>query len=393
MRRGLPAAGVVLVLGPLVLLVLLVAPGDAPTRPARPGDSGRGGAGAGVAAASAASLVTVAPVISAVARDLLERAATAPSRLTYHGVQFVSAWTTGITTSRVLDIAHRAGGRTTLRADGTAESPAAAVTMTSSGSPSVLSLGAVGLLTMHFSLDVVGTAQVAGRTADVVAAKRPGSAGAGQPDAARFWVDRDTGLMLRREVYDDRGRTTRAGAFISLVVRDPSDSSTDPTDNADVPTDGAASVEQPWTASYDTAALTRMRQQGWTCPLTLPGPLTLVDARRSAAGIVHLSYSDGLAVVSVFEQRGDLDERGLADHRRTTIAEHRVWEQDGVPMRMVWTSGSTVFTVVADAPQRTVDQVVAALPHAPAPGGSVGGAVARVGRGLDRVASWFDPFG
>ena len=57
---------------------------------------------------------------------------------------------------------------------------------------------------------------------------------------------------------------------------------------------------------------------------------------------------------------------------------------------MVWTSGQTVYTVVADAPERTVDQVVAALPHQPAADGDTLG---RLGRGLDRVASWFNPFG
>jgi hypothetical protein len=36
-----------------------------------------------------------------------------------------------------------------------------------------------------------------------------------------------------------------------------------------------------------------------------------------------------------------------------------------------------------------VDDVVAALPHRGAADGTLG----RLGRGLDRVASWFNPFG
>jgi hypothetical protein len=48
-----------------------------------------------------------------------------------------------------------------------------------------------------------------------------------------------------------------------------------------------------------------------------------------------------------------------------------------------------VFTVVADATPRTVEDVVVALPHAP----NDRGALRRLGRGLDRVASWFNPFG
>ena len=38
----------------------------------------------------------------------------------------------------------------------------------------------------------------------------------------------------------------------------------------------------------------------------------------------------------------------------------------------------------------TAGQVVAALPHQPAADGDTLG---RLGRGLDRVASWFNPFG
>ena len=379
MRRGVPAAGVVLVLGPLVLLAFLIAPHDGPVR--RSGDT----AEPATLARSRGAAAAATPVVSAAARTLLERAAAAPRATSYTGVQFVSAWSPGSTTSHVLDVAHRAGGGTTLRADGTAGSPAAAVTVQSSGSPSVLSLSAVELLGEHYSLAVTGTAQVAGRLTDVVEVTRPGAL-ATAPPAARFWVDRVSGLMLRREIYDENGMTVRAGSFVSVALQESASS-----DSPDTPADGA--VETAWTASYDTAALVRMRQQGWYCPTSLPGALTLVDARRSTSGIVHLSYSDGLSVVSVFEQRGDLDERGMSGHRRTTIAGHAVYQQDSVPTRLVWTSGSRVFTVVADAPQRTVDLVVAALPHEPVDGDSFGGAAARVGRGLDRVASWFDPFG
>ena len=59
-----------------------------------------------------------------------------------------------------------------------------------------------------------------------------------------------------------------------------------------------------------------------------------------------------------------------------------------VPRRVVWSAGGTVYTVVADAPERTVDAVVAALPHGAADDDPLG----RLGRGLDRVASWFNPF-
>ena len=137
-----------------------------------------------------------------------------------------------------------------------------------------------------------------------------------------------------------------------------------------------------------------MRDQGWHCPDSLPGPLSLVDARRGGGEdgrIVHLSYTDGLATVSVFEQRGRLDAADLDGYRRDVVDGHEVWVQrrraaDG------WSGppDSTVYTVVADAPERTVD-AGGRGPAAPTrlrtatPSG-------RLGRGLDRVASWFNPF-
>ena len=363
MRRGVPVAGAVLVLGPLALLVLLVAPGrGAPPQAADP-TAGFGGG--------------TPPVVQPQARRLLDRAAAAPETTAYHGVQFVSAWTTGGTTTEVVDVRHQPGHGTTVRSDGTAVAPARSMTLLAVGGPSLAGGGSVGLLATHYSLSVVGEDEVAGRPVDVVAARRPGSAPS-STDAARFWLDRASGLVLRREVYDHRGRTTRASAFVEVTVGS-----------------GGAAVastgDRPWPATVDDASLQRMRTRGWHCPATLPGPLTLVDARRGGQDgtTLHLTYSDGIASVSVFEQQGRLADGSLAGHRRSTAGGHPVWVRGEVPQRVVWTSGKTVYVVVADAPERTVDQVVAALPHRPAADGDTLG---RLGRGLDRVASWFNPF-
>ncbi len=364
MRRSVPVAGAVLVLGPLVVLVLLVAPGrSAPPKSTDPA----AGSGSGSP-----------PVVQAQARRLLDRAAAAPGRTSYSGVQFVSAWTSHGTTSEVVQVDHEPGRGTTVTSDASPSAPARRMTLAATGTPSIAGGGAVGVLAAHYSLSVVGAGQVAGRQVDVVAARRPGTAAGGQ-EAARFWLDRETGLVLRREVYDGRGRVTRANAFVEVTVG-----------SGAVASDTGSRA---WATTIDTTALAAMRGKGWDCPKVLPGPLALVDARRrdgTAGGIMHLSYSDGIATVSVFEQRGRLDGDGLAGHHREVIDGHEVWVSGEVPQRVVWTSGQTVYTVVADAPERTVDQVVAALPHRPATDGDTLG---RLGRGLDRVASWFNPFG
>jgi sigma-E factor negative regulatory protein RseB len=362
-RRALvPVTGAAAVLlASAAVVALLVSPPDTAPRPA--------------ADATTPSRDGAEPDIDPRARALLERAAAAPASTPYHGVQFVSAWTTAGTTSEVVDVDHDPVRGTTVRSDGTSREPARSVTLLAAGAPSIAGGGVVGLLEQHYSLSVVGSAVVAGRPVDVIAARRPDASPADH-DVARFWLDRASGLVLRREVYDRRGRTTRASAFVEVTVGQAS------------VTDSAAGTA--WTATLDRASLARLRRHGWHCPAALPGSLTLVDARRGGEqDIVHLSYSDGIASVSVFEQRGRLDEDGLAGHRQQAADGHAVWVRGEVPRRVVWSSGGTVYTVVADAPERTVDAVVAALPHS-APGD---GPLGRLGRGLDRVASWFNPFG
>ena len=56
---------------------------------------------------------------------------------------------------------------------------------------------------------------------------------------------------------------------------------------------------------------------------------------------------------------------------------------------MVWSAEGTVYTVLASAPEDVVDDVIAAWPHETPKNGFL----ARLARGLARVASWFNPFG
>jgi len=244
----------------------------------------------------------------------------------------------------------------------------------------MLALGAVGLMAQHYSLAPSGSDRVVGREADVVEARRPGRSAAESPVVARFWLDRETGLVLRREVYD-RGRAIRASAFVDVDVR--------------VAASGAAATDQAgkaWSQTLDGAAVHRLRNRGWDCPDALPGPLPLVDARRGGddRDIVHLSYADGIASISVFQQRGELDLDHLDGYRREKVSGATVWVRDEVPRRVVWSAGNIVYTVVADAPESTVDRAVDAL-HEGATAGA-GDPVDRLGRGLNRVASWFNPF-
>jgi sigma-E factor negative regulatory protein RseB len=364
-KRLALSTGPIAVLGPLALLSLFLLPGSAP-------------AGAGTAA------LMRAPASDATAMRLLDRASTAPNKVSYRGVQFVSAWTSKGSTGLVVDVVHLPGAGTTVKSPATAWTPAEQTHLAPTGAePSLLGGAAtLALLSSHYTLSIATPASVAGRAADVVVATRPGATS----PAARFWLDSETGLVLRREVYDESGRITRASAFVEITVgksESYADAWASPKDT-DRP--------KAWPDAIDPTALKHMRARGWKCPDVLPPSLQLVDARRGGGdydGIVHLSYSDGLASVSVFEQRGRLEASDLTDYRPTTVGGRKVFLRDGVPQRLVWASHGTVYTVVADASARTVGDVVGALPR---PTDDTG-AWHRLGRGLDRVASWFNPFG
>jgi sigma-E factor negative regulatory protein RseB len=312
---------------------------------------------------------------------LLERAAAAPATTAYSGTQFVAAWTSDGTTSQVLDVTHSPSGGTTWRAAGSRPGGASVHAAADAADPSLLGVGAVALLARHYSLAGVPASRVAGRETDVVEARRPGP---GEAVVARFWLDRDSGLVLRREVYDSRGRVIRASAFVDVTVT--------PEREAAGPggVDGASG--RAWAKEMDDTQVRRMRSRGWDCPDELPGPLPLVDARRGGeqGDIVHLSYADGIASISVFLQHGDLDHDSLRGYRYEKVAGRPVWVRAEVPRRVVWSSDGTVYTVVADAPERTVERAVHLLHEVESPRG--GDPLDRLGRGLDRVASWFNPF-
>jgi len=362
-RRLAPVAGAAAVVGALALMLLLVVPLGEPEQQAGevtgPRDRAR-----------------PAPEVDPAARTAMERATQALATWSYEGTQIVAAQD-GKEVSQVVEVTHTPAAGTSVRSS----TGGPAVTASLHGAdPSLVGGGAVALLTRYYSLRMGTADRVAGRETDVVEAVRPGADGR---VVARFWLDRESGVVLRREVYDAAGRAVRVSAFTDVrLTKAPSDTAT--TGSAD----GRA-----WRSTLDATALARMKRHGWwDCPDALPGPLPLVDARRGGKGgsVVHLSYADGISSISVFQMRGSLDESDVRDYRRIEVAGDPVWVRDAVPRKAVWASGETVYVVLGDAPRRTVDRAVVLL-HAGASKGEKG-TVDRLGRGLDRVASWFNPF-
>jgi sigma-E factor negative regulatory protein RseB len=186
--------------------------------------------------------------------------------------------------------------------------------------------------------------------------------------------------MLRRELLDQQGREVNLTFFTEIRPTAP---------KAQIVVASAPhTVEMPWAHQLAGADLGSLRYQGWPVHSALPDRLSLYDARQLDGGgpVVHLSYSDGLSVVSVFVQRGTLDASSVANWRKATRGGRTVYLRDTVQQRAMWASRGYVFTVLADAPPPVVDNAVAALPHGDT------GFWGRLSRGMNRLTSWANPF-
>jgi sigma-E factor negative regulatory protein RseB len=225
----------------------------------------------------------------------------------------------------------------------------------------------------NYLIEYAGTDSASGRSAVIVAVRRRDGT-----LAARFWLDAATDLPLRREMYDSRGHLINEGAFIDLQIGGRV--------VGDVPTAGV----QPWSIQPVAPGLGNLRTRGWPLPGALAGNMALVAVTRTATrsgAVIDASYSDGLSVVSVFLQRGELPAT-LPGWHLAAVRGQQVYSSDPDERSLAWSAHGFVYTVLADAPTQVVQRIVAELPH-----NSEAGFWQRVGRGLTRMGSWFNPFG
>lgn len=321
---------------------------------------------------------------------LLRRAIDAPATTGYQGVQTIWASGGGATASAVADVTHIPGSGTIVRLRGLAGGKGVgSAVLTPEASPRMAAGYAatghepVSLLAHNYLVSIAGDAVVAGRTADVLDARRPDGSLAG-----RFWLDHASGLMLRREVYDGAGATVLASSFASVTLTG-APSASRAGERPPLPPAGQTRAGS-GSGELTAGQLAAICASGWACPRSLAGRLDLYDVRRldDAAGpVLHLSYSDGLSTVSVFEQRGRLGPRALAGYAPQLCGGYSVYAHNSMDRTLTWAADGTVYTVVTDAPRDTVDALVPQLPHQQA----ADGLVARVDRGLHRLLSWLDP--
>lgn len=321
---------------------------------------------------------------------LLSQAAAACRQVSYQGVQ-ITEWhgADGSLTSMV-NVWHQRGHQTLiqaaavpadqsaqpLRTAGAADpDPAAADASAQRGPEGVMSMTPqlVALLAANYRVAVGRPGWVAGRPAQEVVLYRRRSGAV----AARFWLDSATKLPLRRETFDIHARLITEDVFVSLTLGVPA--------ATELPTTGGMPSSTPLASKQ----LTRLRTAGWPLPGRLPGNLTLVQADQTSTSggrVVDLAYSDGLSVISLFLQRGHLPPV-MNGWQEVAVRGQLVYIANPDQRSVAWSAHGFVYTMIADAPAQTVDEVVSGLPHA-----GKAGFFGRMDRGLHRLASWLNPF-
>ncbi len=200
-----------------------------------------------------------------------------------------------------------------------------------------------------------GLDQVAGRWADVVEARDD----AGRR-VARWWVDRDDGLLLWSERYDTQGIPTIISGFTKVRV-------------------GEAHLAEDPTELVSMNPVSSSEAKGWCvgllkCPSNVAGLPLVAHASSDVHGgkSMRLFYSDGFRSLSVVWHEGRLkDSLPAGDH---TV---------GFPEVAVWQSGGGVVSVATNGTPDMLEVASAQLPGEAAWEPSV---MEQVGRGLARLA-------
>ena len=309
---------------------------------------------------------------------LLSAASHAGRAANYEGTQLVMLWLGEKQLSASVQIEHRAGSGSLIHVEGTGSTTARTVFEPDGQSSAGMagpSAEALALVRRNFVVALDGSDDVLGRPVDIVVVRtRKGS------PVQRLWIDRGTGLPLRRRFYDDAGTLVRQTAFLSLRERTPAFTTT-------------PVATMPARAPVGTVDVAGLRAQGWSVPAAPDGMITYdaVVSGTGAGAVLHVAYTDGIQSMSLFEQRGRLveDKALLRGWRRTRVDGVRVWRSGGYPHRAMWGAGNHVYTLVTECPQQSVEQMIRSLPR----GESSDGLAPRVRRGAVRVASWVNPAG
>jgi len=161
----------------------------------------------------------------------------------------------------------------------------------------------------------------------------------------RMWAHVDSGLLLKAEVLDERGRVIEQYAFTQLTLGGNIDRKWIEAGKTDA---GVAEHEQHADGIPITA--TSLNAIGWQVDALPAGFKNITAMRRTLrnknAPVIHMVFSDGLAGISVFIE-------AAADNPEATIG----LSSQGAMHIYSKVSGDNLVTVVGEVPPRTVIQV------------------------------------
>jgi sigma-E factor negative regulatory protein RseB len=323
---------------------------------------------------------------------LLDGAADAGLSTSYQGTELTSQSGVGGSVKMISQVWHQGGGLTLVE---TSSGTTSAAASSGGGSSDEISGSPGGVFGITKSLvALLGTRYVAvdggggaadGRAATVVDLYRfDGSL------AAQYWLDKQTMVPLRRELFDTSDNLISEDSFIQVKFGARALPRFTSAGAARVQSEAASQTagQSAWVAADQPARfLASLAGQGWQVPGSLSGGLPLyaaASADTTSGEVVDLEYSDGLYVVSLFVQRGTLASsmpgwrQVSVDGRQAFVSGHSV----------TWAAPGFVYTMIADAPAQTESQVVRSLP-----GGGSPGVLDRFGRGFIRLARAINPFG
>lgn len=323
----------------------------------------------------------------------LRRSLSGSAALGFTATERVTSWRAGGPLSRVLDLVQRPGGPRSASVQPTAAAGRSAP-VPGADPLATLSERAVAALAAGYDLRIGGTDRIAGRPATVIVARRDGR------DLARLWLDDGTGLLVRQDVVDRTGRLRRTATVLSLHVDRTTTTTTAPrtpagvrlssmvaTRNGSQPQPQTQTRNELW-AAVTPAEAARWQADGWPCPQQLAQGYSLLDVRRgSAAGgapVLQLVYGDGLSSISVFVQRGRLDDRPAPGLVAQKWGSGTAVVRAGWPEVVMWQGGKLVITAVGDDDPATLETVLAPLPRRPDRG-----ALGSLQHGMGSALAWF----
>lgn len=284
--------------------------------------------------------------------ELLHQAVAAPADHAFRGTRVVRSYVGDTVDAVTLQVEHVPDQGTSIETmdesgGGSVGESSRTFVGTAGSSVAGLDTQCLDALIAAYDVTMGPSRQIDGRRTTVVDASEHGHL------RARFWIDDETGLLVRRALYLG-GQLVRWSGYTSFHTLRGAAMSNLP-----------AAVSGPPATRLPRTVTSALDDKGWTYPGRLLHDFRLVGVQEvdTSTGVLHADYTDGVSTISLFEQRGSLDPSDLQTFAEESYGGSPVYVQAGLPLIASWQSGDTVFTVVTDLPQQLAGRLIARFPH------------------------------